>query len=240
MAFEIRTEHFNGPFDLLLDLIERRKLLVNEISLAKITDDFIAYIDSQKNFPLGESARFILVASTLVLIKSKSLLPMLELSPDEQSDIRSLEIRLAMYKRIREAGVGLRERYGTVLLFAPRQRNFMETIFAPGNLSCPSITNAIQRVVAQIPKVEKIPEAIVQKVISLETMIERLAKRVEQTLKINFREFAGHGKSDKINVIVGFLAMLELVRRGIIRVEQKTTFDEIEMEVGRVGTPKYS
>lgn len=240
MAFEIRTEHFNGPFDLLLDLIERRKLLINEISLAKVTDDFIAYIDSQKNFPISESARFILVASTLVLIKSKSLLPILELSPDEQGDIRSLETRLAIYKRIREAGVWLRERYGAVLLFEPEQRNFMETIFAPGNLSRTSILNAIQRVVAQIPKTEKIPRAIVQKVISLETMIERLTKRVEQSLKINFKEFAGYGKSDKINVIVGFLAVLELVKRGIIRVEQKATYDEIEVEVGHIGTPKYS
>lgn len=240
MAFEIRTEHFNGPFDLLLDLIERRKFLINEISLAKVTDDFIAYIDSQENFPMGESARFILVASTLVLIKSKSLLPMLELSSDEQGDIRSLEARLAIYKRIREAGISLRERYGTVLLFAPEQRNFMEKIFAPGNLSRSSIMNAIQRVVAQIPKVEKIPKAIVQKVISLESMIEKLTKRVEQSLKINFREFAGHEKSDKINMIVGFLAVLELIRRGIIRVEQKATFDEIEMEVGHIGTPKYN
>ncbi|MEK7390748.1 MAG: ScpA family protein [Patescibacteria group bacterium] len=240
MAFEIRTEYFNGPFDLLLDLIERRKFLINEISLAKVTDDFIAYIGSQENFPMGESARFILVAATLVLIKSKSLLPTLELSSDEQGDIKSLEIRLAMYRRIREAGVGLQERYGTVLLFAPEQRNFVKTVFAPGNLSRAGIMSAIQRVVAQIPRVEKLPKAVVQKVISLETMIEKLTKRVEQSLKINFREFSGRGKSEKINVIVGFLAMLELIKRGIIKVEQKTAFDEIEMETGSIGTPKYS
>ena len=240
MAFEIRTEHFNGPFELLLELIERRKLLINEITLAKVTDDFIAYIGSQENFPMGESAHFILVAATLILIKSKSLLPSLELSQDEQGDIKSLELRLAMYKRIREAGTGILKRYGDAPLFAPRKRDFLETVFSPGGLSGESILGAIQRVVAQIPKVEKLPQAIVQKVISLEAMIEKLAKRLEQSLKINFREFAGRGKSEKINVIVGFLAMLELVRRGIIRVEQKTIFDEIEMETCNVGTPKYS
>ncbi len=241
MAFHIKTEHFHGPFDLLLDLIERRKLHINEISLAKVTDDFISYIESQENFPMGESANFILVASTLLLIKSRSLLPNLELTQEEQGDIKSLELRLAIYKRIREASKTIEDRYGNVQLFAPEKRDFTEIVFSPGALSQTSITEAIKRILLAIPKVQALPKVVVQKVISLEEMIDRLTKRVEHSLKMSFREFTGREKSEKINVIVGFLAMLELVKRGIIKAEQKGSFDEIEIETqAAVGVPTYT
>lgn len=240
MGFEVNTEHFSGPFDLLLDLIERRKLHVSEVSLAKVTDDFIHYVEAQENFPMGESASFILVAATLILIKSKSLLPTLELNQEEQSDIRSLETRLAIYKRIREAGAPLKARFGENVLWAPSVRNFSETVFSPGSITGESIFGAIQKVLAAIPKIEKLPKVIVQKVMSLEQMMENLTERMHKSLKINFREFAAKDKAEKVHVIVGFLAMLELVKRGIIRVEQKANFDDIEMETEAVGVPTYN
>lgn len=240
MVFEVKTEHFNGPFDLLLDLIEQRKLLVNEVSLSKVTDDFISYIETQKDFPMAEGAHFILIASTLVLIKSKSLLPNLELTPDEQSDIKSLETRLAIYKRIREAGVHIQRRFDRTPLFGPSHRNFTKTVFSPNGVSRRGIIDAIQKVIAQIPRAENLPEVIVRKVISLEEMIGKLTARVEQCLKMNFREFSNGDKAEKINVIIGFLAMLELVKRGVIRVEQRTAFDDIDMETGNVNIPKYN
>ncbi|MDE2172553.1 MAG: segregation/condensation protein A, partial [Patescibacteria group bacterium] len=104
MTFTVKTQTFEGPLDLLLDLIEKRKFFISDISLAKVTDDFITHIKQFENMPMGESAHFILVASTLLLIKSKSLLPELALSVEEQGDIRDLETRLKIYKRIKEAG----------------------------------------------------------------------------------------------------------------------------------------
>lgn len=253
MGFEVKTEQFVGPFDLLLELIEKRKLFINEISLAKVTDDFIGYIEQQQNFPLGESANFILVAATLLLIKSKSLLPTLELTTEEQSDIKSLELRLAIYKRIREAGETIQKHFGRTILYEPAVRNFIEPVFSPGSadggaLNKDGILAAMQRVLAQIPKAAvNLPKVMVQKVISLEEMIERLTKRVEHSLKMSFRDFAGKNgaangaeKVEKVNVIVSFLAMLELVKRGIIQVEQRATFDDIEIETPSVGVPKYS
>jgi len=86
MSFTIKTESFEGPLDLLLDLIEKRKLYISDISLAKVTDDFIEHIKNIGGIEIGESAHFILVASTLLLIKSKSLLPELALTEEEQFD----------------------------------------------------------------------------------------------------------------------------------------------------------
>lgn len=238
MGFEIEHEHFKGPFELLLNLIEERKLLVNEISLSKVTDDFIGYIQSQEKFPMGESAHFILVAATLILIKSKSLLPTLELTQEEQTDIRSLETRLQIYKRIREAGETIQARFGKNVTFAPAKRDFMETVFSPGNTDKTGILEAVKRVLASIPKVENLPKVVVQKVISLEEMIGRLTTRVQDGIKMNFKDFAGN-KAEKVNVIVGFLAMLELVKRGLIEVEQQNTFSDIEMQTKDIGIPKY-
>lgn len=239
MGFEIQHEQFKGPFELLLNLIEERKLLINEVSLSKVTDDFITYLQQQEKFPMGESAHFILVAATLILIKSKSLLPTLELTSEEQSDIKTLETRLQIYKRIREAGQTIQEKFGKNMAFAPAKRDFMETVFSPGKVEKTSITEAIRRVLMTLPKVEVLPKVIVQKVISLEEMIGRLTARVQHGIKMNFRDFAG-SKEEKVNVIVGFLAMLELVKRGLIEVEQQNTFSDIEMQTKDIGIPKYT
>ena len=76
-AFTVRQEKFEGPFDLLLTLIERRQLHIGEIALARVTDDFIGYVKGLADFPVAETAQFAYVASTLLLIKSKALLPQL-------------------------------------------------------------------------------------------------------------------------------------------------------------------
>ena len=95
--YQVKTHIFEGPLDTLLSLIEKRKLFINDISLSKVADDYIAYIKSLENFPIADSAHFILIASTLVLIKSKSLLPNLTLSEEEEHSIEDLEARLREY-----------------------------------------------------------------------------------------------------------------------------------------------
>lgn len=239
MPFEVKTEHFSGPFDLLLELIEKRKLFINEVSLSQVTDDFIDYIESRETFPLNESAQFILVASTLLLIKSRSLLPGLELTVEEQEDIRSLEKRLAVYKIIKDAGKIIQGRFGKNISFQPSARPATVETFAPGKTDMAAISSAIATVLYQLPKIQKLPEVVVKKVLSLEETIEKLSVRVSQGLRLRFKEFTGAEKVEKINVIVSFLAMLELVKRGVIRAEQSKTFDEIDIETTEVGVPRY-
>ena len=79
-TFSIPTASFEGPLELLVELIEKRKLLVNDVSLALVTDEYMKYVREFEEHPIGETAQFVLVASTLLLIKSKSLLPILDLS----------------------------------------------------------------------------------------------------------------------------------------------------------------
>ena len=236
----VKTHIFEGPLDTLLSLIEKRKLFISDISLAQVADDYIAYIKSLENFPIAESAHFILIASTLVLIKSKSLLPELSLTEEEQHSIEDLEARLLEYQKYKALAVHLRERFGihTEYLRLPSKEKIV--VFAPdSNTTVARISETIRMLILQIPKKEIVPKAVVQKVISLEEMMANLSTRITTAMKMSFKDFAGIGKAEKVHVIVSFLAMLELVKQGIIHVRQDRDFHDIEMETQMTGTPRY-
>lgn len=240
MSFTVKQEHFEGPLEVLLDLIEKRKLFVNDVSLAKVADDYITYVRSMAEFPIADSANFVLIASTLLLIKSKSLLPALDLTMDEQASIEDLERRLRLYERMRKLSQALRPLWGQKILFARGERR-LDPVFSPDeNMTVPNLLEAANHVLSNLPKKEFLPKVIMDKVISLEEMITDLTRRVTSSLKMSFKEFTGtRGKSEKVNIIVSFLAMLELVKQGIISVRQEKHFDDIHMETENVSVPKY-
>lgn len=237
--FKVKQEAFEGPLDLLLNLIEKRKLSITQVSLSKVADDFIAYIKSFDDFPVAEGADFILIASTLVLIKSKSLLPALELSDEEQGSIYDLEIRLKLYQRIKEAGVGIKNRFGVRPMFFANEKIIVPFFSPHPSINVDNILLAVRGIIAALPKFEKLPQAVVKKVLSLEEMIQNLSERINKTLKMSFKEFSGMGKKEKVHIIVSFLAMLQLVKQGAIRVVQENNFDDIMMETENLDTPKY-
>jgi segregation and condensation protein A len=242
-GYKVKADHFEGPLDLLLNLIEKRKLFINEISLARIADDYIAYIKELGHFPIAESAQFILIASTLLLIKSKSLLPTLDLTDEEQASVEDLEHRLKLYKQIRDLSVHVKERFGKEIIFEKNAR-IIEPVFSPdASMTVPNLMAAIKNVLQNLPKPEHLPKAVIRKVISLEEMITSLTDRIQKNLRMSFKEFSkshgGEGKEQKIHVIVSFLAMLELVKQGIVDVSQEKDFEDIHIETQKIGVPRY-
>ena len=239
-SYNVKTHIFEGPLDTLLALIEKRKLFINDISLAQVADDYIEYVKSLGDFPIADSAHFILIASTLVLIKSKSLLPTLTLTEEEEQNIGDLEARLKEYQKYKELSRHLRERFGMNVEYLRLPGKEKLVVFTPDkNISTNRIFDTIKSVINALPKKEIVPKAIVQKVISLEETIENLTKRITESMKMSFKDFAGIGRAEKVNVIVSFLAMLELVKQGIIQVRQDKDFHDIEMENQTIGVPKY-
>ena len=239
MPFTVKTQAFEGPLDLLLELIEQRKLFVSDISLAKVTDDFIEHVKRFDNLPMGESAHFILVASTLLLIKSKSLLPQLNLTEEEQGDIKDLETRLKIYQRIKSAGRHVDGLFGGHVIF-PKQGRVVSPVFAPDHeFTLEKALISLRDLVDRLPKKEKLPQHVVKKVISLEEMIGTLTDRITGALKLSFGEFTADKKKDRVHVIVSFLAMLELVKNGVVHVTQESNFGDIQMETKEVGVPRY-
>lgn len=240
-VFKIKTEAFEGPLDLLLSLIEKRKLFINDISLAKVTDDFILYIKEFEHFPMEQSAQFILIASTLLLIKSKSLLPTLTLTEEEQASVEDLESRLKIYQRMKELSEHIKTRFGANILHAKSITRQATVVFTPDkDTNLVSLLHALRGALINLPKKEFVPEVVVKQVISIEEMIDKLTDRISSSLRMSFKDFAGVGREEKVNVIVGFLAMLELVKNGIINATQHDDHGDIHMETTEISVPRYN
>lgn len=257
-AFTIKTPVFEGPLDLLLNLIEKKKLFISDISLSKVTDEYISHINELPEYSLKHRTQFILIASTLLLIKAKSLLPTLELTQEEEGDIKDLERRLRILDLIRKRSAGIRDMYGRSRIYPRGDMDEAVVVFAPGKDISPEVgpnalRDAMYRVINSLPKIVVEQKATVRKVISLEEMMERLEDRINNAMKMTFSQFSrgksggganGAGsqldKMEKVNVILSFLAMLELVKQGAIDVRQDRTFEEIEMERMEIGVPEYA
>lgn len=230
-TYNIKTDTFEGPLDLLLTLIEKRKFFINDISLVDVTDDYIAYLNEKKEFPISQTADFILVASTLLLIKSKSLMPSLSLTEEEESSIEDLEHRLGLYKKFKALSRNIQEQFGKQILFSKLPTRTREPFFSPDDsITSKTLFQSMQNILHNLPKKEDIPKVIVQKIVSLEEMVDKLTERMKNSLTTSFKDFSGIGKEKKVHVIVSFLAMLELVKQGIISVSQENMFSDITIE----------
>jgi segregation and condensation protein A len=203
-----------------------------------VTNDYIAYVKSLSEVDrnINDVSYFILIAATLILIKSKSLLPNLELTDDETEKIVDLEARLKLYQIIKNASVEIKTNFGVQIIFTPCDRIWSEPLFSPDPLiSVPNIVKSITDVLNQLPKKEaKLPEIEIKKIINIDVIINSLTDRIQDAMNLSFREFSkSHGAANveeaKVHVIVSFLAMLELVREGLIDVIQKASFGDIEM-----------
>src|SRR3989344_5608401 len=111
-SYQVKTSGFEGPFGLLLNLIEKLKLFINDVSLATVTEDYLNYINKLGGLFPAEVSSFILVASTLLLIKSKSLLPNLDLTNEEEGDMCNLEERLRLYELFTRLGGNIKRDFG--------------------------------------------------------------------------------------------------------------------------------
>ncbi len=245
--YNVKTQVFNGPFDVLLHLIEKRKLFINDIALAQVADDFISYIKSRDHFPLQESAHFILVASTLILIKSRSLLPSLSLTEEEEEGIEDLEKRLLIYKSVKEEAVNLKEAWGIERLFFGAGEVIPKVIsFTPDeSMTAKSLALVAYDIIERLPTDSIIPEVKVSDVIKLENVINSLIRRVDAELKISFKSFSGLNKDsinekDRYMAIVSFIAILELVKQGILNAHQEDDTDDIYIENADIKVPNYT
>lgn len=238
-AFSIQTERYSGPLDLLIDLIEKRKFLVNDISLASVTDDYMKYVSQFEQNPLRNMADFIVLASTLLLLKSKSLLPILDLTETEEETIESLELRLKHYQIFRNAGKVVESLFGKKIAHERRFIPDTTPLFLPDTYTAVEpLKLAISEVINNLPKKVEKPKVKVRTVISLETMIEQLKQRIEKQFTFKFRDFTG-STAERSAVIVGFLAVLEMVKQGSVLVRQSSRFHDIEIERETNSTPRY-
>lgn len=236
--FTVKIGEFQGPLDLLLSLIEERKMHISEVSIAKVADEFIQFVRQQQSFPADQAAHFVLIAATLLLIKSRSLLPVLTLTDEEEEDIKDLEHRLNLYKVYKEVARKIGALKGA--LFFGGLKKDTDPIFSPSSdMTKQNLYDSLAGVLRQAPTPEKKQETNVAPVVSLEEMMTNLAERVEKAFTMTFSDFVGTPE-DRREIVIGFLAVLELVKRGFVTAEQNDRFSDITMNYAAPPSkPKY-
>ena len=235
-SFKIKVSQFEGPLDLLLGLIEKKKMHVSEVSMASVADEYVNYLKGNDAMHMGETANFLLTAATIILIKSANLLPKLNILPEEKADMEELEERLTVYQKIKGLGLLLKRRYNGNRIFWPEKKNTPH--FSPYRLEAAKIRSAYQELMAALPKEETLEIVHVRKTVSLETIIRGLSERIQTSLATSFKEFT-RGKIERVEIILSFLAMLELARRGSIEVNQNNNFEDIYIKTNQYETPRY-
>lgn len=236
MTYAVRLEQFEGPLEFLLQLIEKEKLDITRVSLASVADQYLEYIARQGEVPLSQLASFLSIASRLLLLKSRALLPLLELSEDEEDSIVDLEWQLREYRKFRDAS----QRLG-VLLAQPSKAVARESflgakvVFLPDpQVDALSLADAFRSVLGEIPLLEKLEEEEIQDIISLEEKMLEFRATLAGRMEVSFRQITA-GVENKLEYIVAFLALLELVKQRFVRVEQTASFHEITLQAERQG-----
>jgi len=214
--------------DLLLDLIEKEKLSISEISLAKVTDDYIKHVKSIQAIDPEELAEFLVVAAHLMLVKSRSLLPNLKLSKEEEQSIDDLEKRLTEYKKMRELAALIKKTETERKSIFTREAylGMSPVFYPPPKLKANIIMQAFAALLKSLPKIEKLAEDKLRRIISLEDKIKHLRAFLETTIEKAFSDVV-KGAKEKVEIIVSFLAILELSRQKFIELRQQKPFADI-------------
>ena len=222
----VSLEQFEGPLDLLHQLIEKRKLQINTISLARITADYMAHIRDVATVSAEEVARFVHIASILILIKSKSLLPILEYTKEEEVDVAELEDRMKLFDYIRMRAVPALNRWKIRSRIVRMPKRKQPAVFSPDN-SCTvqGLQYNAEAVIYGISFLREPPRKKVSKTVRIEEVIDRVLSVVMDRVSVSFGELSS--KVNKSETIVSFLAVLELMRKNLLSATQDGQFDDI-------------
>jgi len=233
---EFTTEKFSGPLGLLLSLIESEDLDITEINLAKIADEYVNYIRGASDINPEEMADFLVVAAKLLFIKSKALLPYLY-TAEEDEEINDLERQLRMYKEFVNASLKIKTlAEGKHFLYLPptiknRRAQFNLPVFnAPAKVTKEILAEVLARILLNLEKQqeEKLPEERLEPKISIDEKIFLIKKMLIDKLRINFSKLLAAAQS-KTEVVVSFLAVLELAKQKELFFEQEELFGEIHL-----------
>ncbi len=232
MSYSVHIEHFEGPLDLLLQLVESEKLEITNVSLMEVTEPFVKHVRAhQGSIPPEELADFLLVAAKLVYLKSKALLPdihdpALEEGPD-------LETQLRLYKTYAEAARRLGEMVMTGNCSYSRTKRPMREVqmgfVPPVGVTVAVLHQLYSRVLRRLEPFQHLPKAAIERVISLEEKIQQLGDRIRNTMKLSFHRFLSEAGS-RGEAVVSFLALLELIKQRLVKVHQPNLFHDIHLE----------
>ncbi|MCC6499383.1 MAG: segregation/condensation protein A [Anaerolineales bacterium] len=231
LNYNVQTPVYEGPLDLLLDLIERAELDITAVSLALVTDQYLAYINAMEELNADEISAFLVIAAKLLQIKSEAILPRPPAREAGEEDAgASLVDQLKLYKRFKEIGGWLNgrqdENLRTYLRIAPPPK--VEPKLDMSNLTLEKLVNAAEVAFAREKEKKPLASVIAPPRVTIREKIDLIARIVRDVQRTTFRSLVDGGAS-RIEIVVTFLAMLELIKRYRIDVHQESLFSDIEI-----------
>jgi len=231
-GYTVQTAVYEGPLDLLLDLIERAELDITTLSLAAVTEQYLNYLHHLEETQADEISAFLVIAAKLIQIKSEALLPRPPVREAGEEDLGALLVeQLKLYKRFKEIAKLLGERE------AQNLRTFLRLAAPPkieGKLDLTDITvvdliEAAQEVYSKEIEKQSLGTVISAPKVTIREKIELISKRLGVAEHAHFRELLGENPT-RIEIVVTFLALLELVKRYRVSAKQEGLFTDIEIE----------
>lgn len=245
MSYRVRIDSYQGPFDLLLALVSRQKIDIGAISIAEIADQYLAEVERMRDLDLDVASDFLVVAATLLQIKTASLLPkdaaeeieideeFADLTPEQTRDI--LVERLLTYKQFKNAAAALGMRMENEAKMHPRQVGLEEQFLGlmPDYLKnttlhslaviCADITAKRETFLLEAEHIAAVP-------ISMERHVEGIYRAMRSRHSSSFEQLVGAAPTPEL-IVVTFLAILELYKRGVITFHQEDAFAELTLDI---------
>lgn len=231
--YTVQIPVYEGPLDLLLDLIERAELDIAAVSLAAVTDQYLAYLHQLEEMHAEEISAFLVIAAKLVQIKSEALLPRPPVHEASEEDVASALVeQLRLYKRFKEIGNFLHEReeqnLRTYLRLAPPPK--IEGRLDMSDITLADLITAAEEVFAREVEKQALGTVISAPKVTIREKIELISRRLGTEAHTRFTALLGENPS-RIEIVVTFLALLELVKRYHVSAKQESLFSDIEIEL---------
>ena len=222
-----KIEKFEGPLELLLELIESEKLPIAEVSLAQVADQFLHFVETADDLPAETIADFLTVAAKLMVIKAKLLIDWM--MPEEE-DGPSLEQQLKMYKDYRDASKWIAERLRTEQFSFSRPKTVMlitPKFAPPHDLSKDKMAEIFIKALERLRPVVELPKRVIARAVTIAEKITLFKSFITKHQQFKFHETLE--SATRTEVIVSFLAMLELVKQRVIDVVQEDHLSDIHI-----------
>jgi segregation and condensation protein A len=233
-GYQIQTEYFEGPLDLLLHLIRKNKMNIIEVRLSQITAEYLSYLESKKGLNPSRESEFLMTAATLIYIKSRSLLPRPEI-PGEESPEKQLIHTLIEYEKIQKISMMLREMEGTELLLWRRLE--MNESFANREYELKEVSAfQLAEIFFDIVKKKEYEQflEIPSKNYSIAKKQEEILSLLEVNGYIDFSEYTS--KLDSLEeLVVSFFTLLEMIKRHMLIAVQEQLFGTISIYKNEPG-----
>ena len=230
--YKVKLEVFEGPLDLLLYLIKKDEVDIYDISIERITQQYLEFMEAFKTLDLDVAGEFVVMAANLIYIKSRSLLPAHVQPPEEETDEDDprwdLIRQLVEYKKFKDAAARLGEREALQNNLFPRMPETVEQPERPlGDVSVFDLINAFNKILKRIDTKENLRE-IFEENYTVSDKIDLIMKLMASDVPLKFTELFASAAS-RTEIVVTFLALLELIRLKQLRSTQDGAFGEIEL-----------